>query len=121
MRARAQVRASSLSGHGRATAVVGLDRRTRNRAIGAEYATVASEGLKPRPAALAVIEEHAGIGWHCLHEPMSTCRASQRRFQLHRRSQRTESSARHPGLHAAPEAALRYWFAIRVNLIPKDQ
>ena len=60
-----QVRASLL--HSRcATAVIALDRRARDRAIGAEYATVASEGLKPRPAALAVIEEDAGIGRHRL-------------------------------------------------------
>jgi hypothetical protein len=32
----------------------------------ADSATIASEGLKPHPAALAVIEELAGIGWHCL-------------------------------------------------------
>jgi hypothetical protein len=54
-----------------ATTVVGLNRRTRNRAIGAKYATVASEGLKPCPAALAVMEELAGIGWHDLHGPMA--------------------------------------------------
>jgi hypothetical protein len=60
------VRASSLSLPGRAAAVIALDRRTRDRAIGAEYATIADEGLKPHPAALAVIEELAGIGWHCL-------------------------------------------------------
>src|SRR6266404_4193356 len=43
-----------------------LDWWARDRAIGTEHATIASEGLKPRPAALAVIEELAGIGWHCL-------------------------------------------------------
>jgi hypothetical protein len=46
----------------RATAVIALDWRTRDPAIGAEYATIASEGLKPHPATLAVIEELAGIG-----------------------------------------------------------
>ena len=50
----------------RTAAVIALDRRTWDRAIGAEYATVASEGFKPHPAAQAVIEELAGIGWHCL-------------------------------------------------------
>jgi hypothetical protein len=64
--ARAQVRASSLSIPRRTAAVIALDRRTWDRAIGAEYATVASEGFKPHPAAQAVIEELAGIGWHCL-------------------------------------------------------
>ena len=64
--ARAQVRASSLSIPRRTAAVIALDRRTWDRAIGAEYATIASEGLKPHPAAQAVIEELAGIGWHCL-------------------------------------------------------
>jgi len=54
-----------------ATAVAGLDRRTRNRAIGAKYATVASEGLEADPAALAIIEEHAGIGWHGFHGLMA--------------------------------------------------
>jgi hypothetical protein len=62
----AQVRASSLSIPGRVAAVIALDWRARDRAIGAEYATIAGEGLKPYPAALAVIEELAGIGWHCL-------------------------------------------------------
>jgi hypothetical protein len=46
-------RASSLSRPRHATAIIALHRRTRDRAIGAEHATVASEGLKPRPAALA--------------------------------------------------------------------
>jgi hypothetical protein len=64
--ARAEVRASSLSIPKGAAAIIALDRRTRDRAIGAEYATVAGEGLKPHPAAQAVIEELAGIGWHCL-------------------------------------------------------
>ena len=54
-----------------AAAVVALDRRARDRAIGAEHTTIASEGLKPCPAALAVIEEHAGISWHDLHGPMA--------------------------------------------------
>ena len=44
-------RVSSLSSPWRATALVGLDRRARNRAVGTEYATVASEWLKPHPAA----------------------------------------------------------------------
>jgi hypothetical protein len=43
-----------------------LDRWARDRAIGTEHATIASEGLKLRPAALAVMEELAGIGWHRL-------------------------------------------------------
>jgi hypothetical protein len=64
-------RASSLSRPRHATAIIALHRRTRDRAIGAEHAAVASEGLKPRPAALAVIEEHAGIGRHRLDGPMT--------------------------------------------------
>ena len=76
-------RVSSLSSPRRATAVIGLDRRTRNRAVGTEYATVASERLKPHPTALAVIEEHAGIGRHRLDGPMTARGASQGRFQLH--------------------------------------
>jgi hypothetical protein len=61
-----QVRASSLSILRRAAAAVALDRRTRDRAIGAEHATIASEGLKPFAATLAVIEELAGVGRHRL-------------------------------------------------------
>jgi len=61
-----RVRASTPSIPRRTAAVIALDRRTWDRAIGAEYATVASEGFKPHPAAQAVIEELAGIGWHCL-------------------------------------------------------
>ena len=54
-----------------ATAIIALHRRARDRAIGTEYATVASERLKPHPAAHAVIEEHAGIGRHGLDGPMT--------------------------------------------------
>ena len=61
----------SLSSPRRATAIVGLDRRTRNRAVGTEYATVTSQRLKPHPAALAVIEEKAGIGRHGLDGSMT--------------------------------------------------
>jgi hypothetical protein len=67
--------ASSLSIARRAAAVIALDRRTRDRAIGAKYATIASERLKPGPAALAVIEELAGIGRHRLDGPMAAFRA----------------------------------------------
>src|ERR1035441_5285425 len=58
--ARAQVRASSLSIPRGTAAVIALDRRTWDRAIGAEYAAVASEGFKPHPAAQAVIKEQIG-------------------------------------------------------------
>ena len=64
-------RVSSLSSPRRATAVIALDRRARDRAIGAEDATIASEGLKPRAAALAVIEKLAGIGRHYLDGSMA--------------------------------------------------
>ena len=77
------VRAASLSIARRAAAAIALDRRTRNRAIGAEYATIASEGLKPHPAAFAVIEELAGVGWHRLDGLMAARGASQDGFQSH--------------------------------------
>jgi hypothetical protein len=76
-------RISSLSSPRRTTAVIGLHRRARDRAVGTEYATVASERLKPHPAALAVIEKHAGIGRHRLDGPMTARGASQGAFQLH--------------------------------------
>jgi len=60
-----------------------LDRRARHRAVGAEHAAIAREGLEPFTAALAVIEELAGIGRHCLDDLMATLRASQGGLKLH--------------------------------------
>src|SRR5262245_48644407 len=53
------------AGHGNSgTAHALLNRRTRNRAVGAIDAAVARFGLQHRPAALAVIEVLAGVGRH---------------------------------------------------------
>ena len=49
-----------------AAAQVALYRRARHRAIRAEHTAIAREWLKSLTAALAVIEELAGIGRHCL-------------------------------------------------------
>jgi len=62
-----------------------LDRRTRNRTVGAKHAAIAREGLQSLPAALAVVEELAGVGGHGLNGLMAALRAGKRRFQLHER------------------------------------
>ena len=61
----------------------GLDRRARNRAIGAEHATVA--GLRPQhgAAAAAAIENLAGVDWHLLPLCGSAMRASDHGFNNH--------------------------------------
>jgi hypothetical protein len=62
-----------------------LDRRTGNRTIRAEHAAIAGERLQSLAAALAVIEELAGVRRHGLDRLMAAFRAAERRFQLHRR------------------------------------
>ncbi len=66
----------------RALAVL-LHRRARDRAIRAEHAAVASERLKPGPAALAVVEELAGVGRHGLGGLVLAGRTGQSRLKLH--------------------------------------
>jgi hypothetical protein len=60
-----------------------LDWRARHGAVGAEYAAIASQGLQPSAAALAVIEELAGIRWHRFDGFVAAGRAGQGRFKLH--------------------------------------
>jgi hypothetical protein len=55
-----------------------LYRRTRNRTVGAKHAAIAREGLQSLAAALAIIEELAGIGGHDLNRLMAASRASKR-------------------------------------------
>lgn len=66
----------------RALAIL-LDRGAWHRAVGAEHAAVASERLKPRSAALAVVEELAGVGRHGLGSLVLALGTGQRRFKLH--------------------------------------
>lgn len=66
----------------RALAIL-LDRWTRRGAVGAEYAAVASERLKPTSASLAVVEELAGVGRHVLCDAVAALGTSQGRLQLH--------------------------------------
>jgi hypothetical protein len=61
-----------------ATSFVVLDRRTGNRTIGAEHTAIAGERLQSFSAALAVIEELAGVGRHRLDRSMATFRAGKR-------------------------------------------
>jgi hypothetical protein len=82
-RVRAQIRASSLSIPRSAAAVIALDRRTRDRAVGTEHAAIAREGLEPFTTALAVIEELAGIGRHRLDSLIAAFGASQCGLKLH--------------------------------------
>jgi hypothetical protein len=44
-----------------------LDRRARNRTIGAKHTAIAGEGLESLAAALAIVEELAGVSGHGLN------------------------------------------------------
>jgi hypothetical protein len=52
--------------------------RTRNRTVRAKHAAIACERLQSLAAALAVIEELAGVGRHGLNGLMAALRASKR-------------------------------------------
>src|SRR5882757_8161443 len=64
---------------------VALYGRARHRAVRAEYAAIAREGLEPFVAALAVIEELAGIGRHRLDSLIAAFGASECGLKLHYR------------------------------------
>ena len=66
-----------------ATSLVVLDRRTGKRTIGAEHAAIAGERLQSLSAALAVIEELAGIGRHRLDGLVAAFGASECGSKLH--------------------------------------
>jgi hypothetical protein len=53
-----------LSWLSRTARLILLNRRARHRAIRAEHAAIARKGFKPLAAALAVVEELAGVGRH---------------------------------------------------------
>jgi hypothetical protein len=61
-----------------AASFVLLHRRTGNRAVRAKHAAIACERLKSLAAALAVIEELAGVGGHGLDRLMAALRARNR-------------------------------------------
>jgi hypothetical protein len=62
---------------------VALYRGARHRAVGAEHAAIAREGLEPFATALAVIEELAGIGRHRLDSLIAAFGASECGLKLH--------------------------------------
>ena len=62
---------------------VALYRRARHRAVRAEHAAIAREGLEPFATALAVIEELAGIGRHRLDSLIAAFGASECGLKLH--------------------------------------
>ena len=57
-----------------------LDRRTRNRSVGAKHAAIARQRLKTLAAVLTVVEELARVGGHNLNCLMAALRAGDRRF-----------------------------------------
>ena len=61
-----------------------LDRRAGHGAVRAKHAAVARQRLQPSAAALAVIEELAGVRWHRFNGLVSADRTSQCRLKLHR-------------------------------------
>src|SRR5216684_1023502 len=62
---------------------VALYGRTRHRAVRAEHAAIACEGLEPFATALAVIEELAGIGRHRFDSLIAAFGASECGLKLH--------------------------------------
>jgi hypothetical protein len=58
--------------------------RTRHRAVRAEDAAIACERLQCLAAALADVEELAGVGWHLLDGSMVALRAGECGLELHR-------------------------------------
>ena len=62
---------------------VALYGRARHRAVRAEHAAIAREGLEPFATALAVIEELAGIGRHRLDSLIAAFGASECGLKLH--------------------------------------
>jgi hypothetical protein len=57
---------------------VSLNRWAGHRAVRAKYAAIARERLKPRTAALAVVEELASIRWHRFRRLTAALGASDR-------------------------------------------
>src|SRR6266849_7916958 len=84
---------------------VALYGRTRHRAVRAEHAAIACEGLEPFATALAVIEELAGIGRHRLDDLMAALRASQGGLKLHISSCLTRSIPRFGAIEAGVNSA----------------
>ena len=70
-----------------------LNWRARDVPIGAKHAAIAFPGLEACPAALAHIEEPAGVGRHGLRCAIPTSRARNRRDELHHTSQELGLSA----------------------------
>ena len=65
------------------TALPGLDRRTRRRAVGTEHAAIAREWLELLAAALACIKVPTGVGRHLFRRTVPALGASQNGFDLH--------------------------------------
>ena len=65
-----------------------LDGRAWNGAVRAEHAAIAGFRFQPLAAALAVIEELAGVSRHGFGGPMIAIRALNGRYELHRNGQR---------------------------------
>jgi hypothetical protein len=69
--------------HALAAAAARLDRRATNATVGTEHATVAELRFQPGAAALAIVEELAGIDRHALGFPMAAAGTGQLGFQNH--------------------------------------
>jgi hypothetical protein len=83
----AHERSACLSGHrislSCTTIIRRLHRRTRHSSIRAEHAAIAFQGLQAFSAALAVVEELAGVGRHDLGGLMTALGAGDRRIKPH--------------------------------------
>ena len=66
-----------------ATVVPRLHWRARHRTVRAKYAAITVKGLEPLTAALAFVEELAGIGGHCLSGPMAAFGTGDRGLRDH--------------------------------------
>jgi hypothetical protein len=77
------------------TAAARLHRWARHRTVGAKNAAVAGLGLETLAAALAIVEELAGVSGHRFDSRMVAMGADYRGFQKHRRC--TERAPRDRG------------------------
>jgi hypothetical protein len=87
------------------TAIPRLNRRTRNRPVRAKHATIAWQRLEPFAAAMAVIEELAGVRRHLLGGLMAALRAGESALRLHQRTCMVTIASSTASASAVPSAS----------------
>src|SRR5215469_1668619 len=69
-----------------------LNWRAGNRSVGTEHAAIFRLRTQQRTAAVALIKELAGVGWHDLGFCRAAVRTGDRRFQNHRGHSREDET-----------------------------